>query len=314
MIGMRMGMGLGAVTQMMEQGGSTLPTEGGILHNGYIYHIFEADGELEVLANVDVDVLLVGGGGGNGGTSAKWGTGAGGAGAVIEDNISLTPGIYGVGIGLGGESLNNGGNTAAFGFTAIGGGSGGKRIDTAPTDGGSGGGASSWYKKTPPQPVFSGGAPVVGHGHKGGDGDVSGTATHQGSQGGGGYGSQGIDRLTARAAGLSDYSGTNGGLGKLLSDIFNGLESGESIGLDFDGVAGGGGGAAGLTNTTIGLGGGVAANPYGAGNGGHATLSPTPTIDGTGSGAGGAAATMDTIEGRSCGRGGDGIVIVRYAV
>ena len=313
MIGMRMGMGLGAGNFGAGEG-STLPTEGGILHNGYIYHIFETDGELEVLADVDVDVMLVGGGGGNGGTYTNWGTGGGGAGAVIEDNVSLTPGTYDVNIGLGGESLNNGGNTTAFGLTAIGGGRGGKRTGTAPNDGGSGGGAPGWYNTAPAQLVFPGGAPEAGQGHKGGDGDVSATASHQGSQGGGGYGSQGIDRLTARAAGLNDNAGTNGGLGKLLSDIFNGLESGESIGLAFNGVAGGGGGAAGSASTTIGLGGGVAANPYGAGDGGHGTLSPTPTIDGTGSGAGGAANTMDTIEGRSCGKGGDGIVIVRYAV
>ena len=313
MIGMRMGMGLGAGNFGAGEG-STLPTEGGILHNGYIYHIFEADGELEVLADVDVDILLVGGGGGNGGTYVNWGTGGGGAGGVIESTQTLTAGIYPITVGIGGAPLANGSNTVAFAKTAIGGGCGGKRPDTAPNDGGSGGGAPGWYHTTPAQLVFPGGAPEAGQGHKGGDGDVSATATHLGSQGGGGYGSQGVGRLTARAAGIHNDAGTNGGLGKLLSDIFNGLESGESIGLAFNGVAGGGGGAAGLTSTTIGLGGGVAANPYGAGDGGHATLSPTPTIDGTGSGAGGAAATMNTIEGRSCGKGGDGIVIVRYAV
>lgn len=315
MIGMRMGMGLGAPSGAAV-GVSTLPIEGGIPHNGYIYHIFEADGEIEVLADVDVEILLVGGGGGNGETySGIWGTGAGGAGGVIECTQSLTVGIYPITVGIGGAPLANGSNTVAFTKTAIGGGSGGKRIYIAPSDGGSGGGASSWYKHASPQPVYPGGAAETGQGNKGGDGDISETTPHQGSQGGGGYGSQGIDRLTARAAGLNNSAGTNGGLGKLLSDIFAGLGGGANIGLTFDGVAGGGGGAGGSNNSTYrGLGGGGADNPYGAGDGGYYDISPTPAIDGTGSGAGGAGSVIDEIEGRSCGKGGDGIVIVRYAV
>ena len=292
------------------------PTESGILHNGYYYHIFEADGELEVLADVDVEILLVGGGGGNGSTySDAWGTGAGGAGGVIEGTQHLTAGIYPITVGIGGAPLANGSNTVAFTKTAIGGGSGGKRTNIAPSDGGSGGGAPSWFKYTPQQPVYPGGAAETGQGNKGGDGDISETTTHRGSQGGGGYGSQGIDRLTARAAGLSDMAGTNGGLGKLLSDIFAGLGGGANIGLTFDGVAGGGGGSARSDDRLYrGFGGGGENNPYGAGDGGYYNTSPTPAIDGTGSGAGGASGVIDEIEGRSCGKGGDGIVIVRYAV
>jgi hypothetical protein len=156
----------------------SLPTEGGILHNGYIYHIFEADGELEVLADVDVEYLIVGGGGGNGGTyTTYWGTGAGGAGGVIEGTQTLTAGIYPITVGIGGAPLANGSNTAAFGLTAIGGGCGGKRAATAPNDGGSGGGAPGWYNTTPAQPVFPGGAPGAGQGHKGGEGAVSNTTS-----------------------------------------------------------------------------------------------------------------------------------------
>jgi hypothetical protein len=307
-------MGLGAAMQRAAVG--TLPTDGGILYNGYIYHIFEADGELEVLADVDVEILLVGGGGGNGWTySSSWGSGGGGAGGVIEGTQHLTAGTYPITVGIGGAPLASGSNTVAFTKTAIGGGHGGLRTNTAPSDGGSGGGAPSWLKYTPPQPVYPGGAAETGQGNKGGDGDISETTTHQGSQGGGGYGSQGIDRLIARAAGVNNNAGTNGGLGKLLSDIFAGLGGGANIGLTFDGVAGGGGGSASLNLiSNRGFGGGGENNPYGAGDGGYYNTSPTPAIDGTGSGAGGASGVIDKIEGRSCGKGGDGIVIVRYAI
>ena len=81
-----------------------------------------------------VDVLIVGGGGGGGSTqnTFKFGAGGGGGGAIIlVSNIIVSVGEQtSVTVGAGGnvqqgnEGLN-GGNSVAFGYTALGGGGGG---------------------------------------------------------------------------------------------------------------------------------------------------------------------------------------------
>lgn len=288
MIGMRMGLGLGAPMQAVS--GESLPTEGGIEYGGYIYHIFEADGELEVLADVDVEILLVAGGGSGatGGTDA--GGGAGGAGGLILAQKTLIPGIYDIDIGAGGvagTTVNNqpgvNGQNSVFKeqggdnlFVAIGGGRGGI-YDSGDSDqalkGGSGGG-------------------VGGRGSS--SGGIGGFGEQKNNPAGEGFGNNGGSRVSyflsgTGGGGAGGYSGDNtaaGGLGKDLSDKFP-LWGKDGVFAQ--------GGEGGIPNTRNGLGGG-SENKNG--------------LDGTGGGGGG---TMNNA-GVYAGNGGSGIVIVRYAI
>jgi len=126
---------------------------------GYI-EIYSS-GTLTAQANMSVEAFLVGGGGGGGTGSANSstiGSGGGGGGYVKAlTGLALTKGsTYAMTIGAGGTADINGGNTAAFGNTAIGGlkgeayagsgvggnggsGGGGAGIDSPFTNGGTGG-------------------------------------------------------------------------------------------------------------------------------------------------------------------------------
>jgi hypothetical protein len=273
-----------------------LPTEGGILHNGYIYHIFEADGELEVLADVEVDVLMVGGGGGGTMSESVYSTsgGAGGAGGLIYMTKVLTAGIYDIIIGVGGlgsasrhYSGSKGGNTEVLDSLGVGitpnhgehpayGGGGGIKYAGSATDGngGSGGGISGRITNN------------VGYG---------GNALQNNIPEGIGFGNKGADRLSKFNPG-----GGGGGAGAAVPDKTR--EGG--IGIDM------------ATNygfpTTVGANGVFAEGGYGG-------VWPNPTF-----GHGGGSDTIDGLDGSggggggNCdnpgGKGGDGIVIVRYAI
>ena len=293
---MRLGLGLG-LGNLRAGGGSTLPTEGGILHNGYIYHIFEADGELEVLADVEMDVLMVGGGGGGTKSESKYATsgGGGGAGGLIYMTKVLTAGIYYINIGVGGlgsasrtSSGSKGGNTYVLDSSGVGitpnhgehpayGGGGGIPYDgrdATAGNGGSGGGISGRMTADP------------GYG---------GDALQNNIPEGIGFGNKGADRLSAFNPG-----GGGGGAGAAVPDKTR--EGG--IGIDM------------ATNygfpTTVGANGVFAEGGYGG-------VWPEPTF-----GHGGGSDTIDGLDGSggggggNCddpgGKGGDGIVIVRYAV
>lgn len=110
--------------------------------------------------SLPVEFLLIGGGGGGGGgvfvpnTGAYCGGGGGAGGYVSLNTIASSSTNYTINVGGGGvggvylsTNPGNGGNTTAFGYTAIGGGSGGQRSYTpvgksagSGNDGGSGGG------------------------------------------------------------------------------------------------------------------------------------------------------------------------------
>ncbi len=81
-----------------------------------------------------IDLCLVGGGGGG------W-TGGGGGGRVLNQNyIAVSQGVdYPIVIGAGGGGASNGGQTSAFGCTAIGGDKGG-----SPPGGNGGSGGGAW--------------------------------------------------------------------------------------------------------------------------------------------------------------------------
>ena len=232
-----------------------------------------------------VEILVVAGGGGAGFD----GGGGGGAGGVITNTVSVTSGTeYTVVVGGGGaaaispQSGPNGspGSNSQFGsLTAIGGGGGynGHAGITAITEGGSGGGQG--FIDVGREPIAGG--PGLGRSEQGNQGGYS----YNGSAGGGGGG--------AGAAGgnASDKQGGNGG---------NGIQSGIS------GVAAwyGGGGAGGSWNG-IGGTGGMGGGGNAGGNSARSGSDGTPNTGGGGGGNGDAG-------GSTSGKGGSGIVIVRY--
>lgn len=237
-------------------------------------------------AATNVEYLIVGGGGGGG---ARYMGGGGGAGGFLEGTTSINTGSYSVTVGAGGlggqaerTQGNNGGDSVFNNIRAYGGGGGGS-WDSVPggKQGGSGGGNSGYSTGGGATPI------VAGQGNQGGSGQI------HGAGGGGGAGSVGGVGNSAR--------GGNGGAGKASSI------SGTSTFY----AAGGGGGS--YTDTSRGMGGnGIGGN---GGNGPNTASGGNPTagLDGTGSGGGGANGYNGTTAGIQGGKGGSGIVILRYA-
>lgn len=233
-----------------------------------------------------VEVLIVAGGGGGGGNqvfSSDRSSGGGGAGGLLYFRTGISNSTYSIVVGAGGLGQNtnignNGSNSIALGYTAIGGGGGGGGAAVSNTQSGASGGSGGGGGYTASNLTNGiGGTGISGQGYNGG------TTRHNGENGGsggGGAGQPGEDGLAAKAG--------NGGNG-LLIDI-----SGTPTYY-----AGGGGGAGGTLNTggTNGIG--------GLGGGGNAGQSG---VDGTGGGGGGGG----TFTATNAGNGGAGIVIVRY--
>ena len=243
--------------------------------------------------------LLVGGGGA-GGTPIKSGRsygqgGGGGAGdfvAAIDKEFPI--GTYSINVGAGGAAApncdakvdsNDGSSStlsnSSFGtITAAGGGGGGARA--VGHAGGSGGGGSASGTSVMVQGAKNGGAAVGS-----GDGNDGGRGGHIKYAGGGG-GAGGAGTATT-----STSSGA-GGAGK-ASDI---------TGTPLFYAAGGGGGQS--QNTTVAKGG----SDIGGDGAINEKDSATPGKDGTGSGGGGGSSANG--EGAPGGKGGDGVVIVRF--
>jgi hypothetical protein len=271
----------------------------------YRIHAFTSVGTTNfAVSNVgswnEFDYLIVAGGGGGGG----WG-GGGGAGGLLQGTAILNPATtYPVVIGGGGARGTsaytagaNGGNSSAFGYTAIGGGGGGHYNGNSGNSGGSGGGGGL--------ATVNGGNPGTGvpnQGNSGGGGGlnvvVSGIDWSSGRGGGGGGASlPGLSGLgSARDSG-------RGGRGQYLAATF-----GTSFGQG-GWFAGGGGGHSGrMTVLSIGgLGGGGRGGRYQEGNG-TAALSGTPNTGGGGGGAWGGSAQ------EAIGDGGSGVVLIRYPI
>jgi len=261
-----------------------------------------------------IDYLLIAGGGAGGG---GWQGGGGGAGGVytsmtptpstfvtqqsVYDPLSTGTSTFVVG-GGGLQSLYDsggsnrapvaGGNTTAFGFTAVGGGSGGgeQNLGTpslaySSTTGGSGGGGSHGGSTT-------GSVGTTGQGASGGNGrSDGGTADYSGGGGGG-----------AGAIGENAVPSTRGGNGG----------DGVSISITGSAVTYGGGGA--------GVRRGGAAALGGAGGGGNSTYVAAGVgagQDGTvglGGGGGAVGGPSGGSNGQTSGNGGAGIVIIRYRI
>src|SRR6056297_2044660 len=120
----------------IDASGGTTVTDATIDGTNYRIHAFENTGNStfnvsSAPSGKTVDVMLVAGGGGGGGGDSGDGSGGGGGagGLVFKENISVSEGSYSISVGDGGSrgrfDGNNGEDTKAFGFTAIGGGAGG---------------------------------------------------------------------------------------------------------------------------------------------------------------------------------------------
>jgi len=178
------------------------------MYNGSIWTI------IQILQGITISYLLIAGGGAGG---AGWRGGAGGAGGLLQGITNLNFGsTYNIVIGAGAtapaynESSNtqgpapNGGNSTAFGLTAIGGGGGAMGDGNNPSTGGSGGG--SWYSSFSGAGQTVGAAGTTGQGYAGGGASMS---PYYGGGGGGGAGGVGGNGSTTR--------GGNGGVGIVSS-------------------------------------------------------------------------------------------------
>jgi len=261
----------------------------------YNVHQFNSNGTFSVssaFAGAQVDALIVAGGGGGGHDEG----GGGGAGGVLfTRDIPVSENDFSIVVGSGGRGgtdggATNGGDSEAFGLTAVGGGAGGGGAGSGlPNDGGSGGGGTG-------EPRFNGeagGSGVSGQGNDGGRGENDGRIN---GAGGGGAGEVGGD------AGSSDNQPGNGGDGLDYSTQFN-----TSIGED--GYVGGGGAGApdnreGYPPSGFGIGG-----LGGGGEHGRGLSNGDSGEDGmANTGGGGGASAI----GGSSGSGGSGAVFIRY--
>ena len=243
-------------------------------------------------------LLLVAGGGGGGNKSNK--PGGGGAGGMIEvarEALSAdTPYAVTIGSGSVGTSQNKGTTAAdssfvggSVSYVAVGGGRGSDYATAGFMSGGSGGGAGSNNN------AASGGAGTPGQGHDGGS-VAQFSSGNGGAGGGGGAGAPGgalCSYVGSSPLGLHAGIGGDG----LPSDILGFSQY----------FAGGGGGYANLSSAN-----GYVRAPGGLGGGGSGGIGGDPVgedgEDGLGGGGGGGLGDYPT------GRGGSGIVAVRYLV
>ncbi len=259
----------------------------------YRIHTFTSSGTLTAVSPGIVEYLVVGGGGGGGRGApdlAKVG-GGGGAGGFLSGSMTISTSqtitVGAGGAGGGGQGKNGASSRIGSLVSAAGGGGGGHGVDSAFSNrngrnGASGGGAAVAHNPTASGAPGSG---TSGQGHAGGSGNASNQNEYVSGGGGGGAGAAG-------ASGTSKYSAGAGGLGKS-----------SSISGSTKWYAGGGGGAksTGGTGGTGGQGGG------GAGGLNSAGLDATANTGGGGGGGGGYWSGA-----HNGGKGGSGIVIVRY--
>ena len=259
------------------------------------------------------DILIVGGGGGGGGSI---GGGGGGGSVIYATNITIPTGSYSILVGKGGSGGidttdgTNGFNTVAFGATAVGGGRGGDyNVTNSESSGGSGGGEGGG---------MNGGQVGIGvAGLKGSntipntsllftnyqyyvnDGGLAFYQTNENglTSGGGGGGGAGTAGGAGGGNGIDTTTRGVGGDGVLIT------VTGTNV---YYGAGGGGSGHRGTLSQYLGKLGGLG----GGGDGGNEFSSTNLTngSDGTGYGAGGGGGAYQ----KNGGKGGSGIVIIRY--
>ena len=286
------------------------------------------------------DILIVGGGGAGG---TYIGGGGGGGGVLHIENATISAGTYNIQVGKGGTGVTggasgttaqNGSSSKAFGIEVFGGGYGGvgqwgtSAVQQAGANGGSGGGGGSCYTGTAVlggtviQPSFTSSVITANnYTYYGGNG-ASGLLFNNnsygaiGANGGGGAGGNapantdqlnagaGADGIAINITGTSYFWGGGGG-GGLYGGTYNG-KAGNG------GKGGGGGGSGSQVADQVGIG-GIGGITFG--QDGDLEGDGTPTAgnggDGTGGGGGGCGRTTASPNAVS-GKGGSGIVIIRY--
>lgn len=262
----------------------------------YIVHTFTSATPVKTFVttcNLTVEYLVIGGGGAGGAGNVNEGGGGGGAGGMVEGSYNATAavGTYALTIGAGGASVSNtrsapsnGQSSSIFGITALGGGGGGSCWDQANSSGGPGANGGSGGGGSGCQTSGAGGAATQvapGFGRAGGAGQWSGGGTNGcNGNGGGGGGAGGAGQSGAARAGSCSGAGSVGGFGA--------------------------GKVSALTGQTYAIGGNGAA--------GRSTANGIAGADGTGSGGSGSSGNADGTAGNHpSGKGGTGIIIIRYA-
>jgi hypothetical protein len=281
-------------------GGDLVVTDG-----TYAYHVFKTTGAFVPTSSLTADILVVAGGGGGGQDSG----GGGGAGGLLGfTSQSLTAQSYTATVGSGGLGClaygatqggitqTNGSDSQFGSLTLVKGGGYGAGIGigsypgsyTANT-GGSGGGASGGGG-----PGTGASVSVSGQGYAGG-----GSFTNGGIYpGGGGGGAGGVGGTPAS----NSSAGGNGGIG---SNVYSSWLTPFSLGVG--GYIAGGGAGNSSSPGTGGLGGGG----NGSGTSGSGPGLTQHGVSNTGGGGGGGSNGSTSYAG---GKGGSGIVIVRYAL
>jgi hypothetical protein len=262
-------------------------TSGSTVHTRYTKYIWTMS------YGITANVLMVAGGGGGGGVFG----GGGGAGGLLFHENEIVSGQKIIAVGNGGAGgIGNpniglqhgiqGTNTSFTGLTTTIGGGGGNGFNTGNegTSGGSGSGGAGDSESL----SVSGRSGILGQGNAGGTGGSTYSAG-----GGGGAGSIGGN--------ASASSGGNGGLGVDKSSVF-GTTYGDSGWF----ASGGGGGAYSQTSQTAGT-----ASQGGGTGGTNTTTAADDAQKHTGGGGGGAGYNVASTS-ELGGRGGSGIVLVKY--
>jgi hypothetical protein len=279
----------------------TTKATGGAVYSDstYYYHVFGASGTFTPTQSITADVLVVAGGGGGGDTAG----GGGGAGGLLGFNSqSLTATGYTVTVG--------GGGTAGSGYNGSGkGGLGGDSQFGALTLVKGGGGGGDYTN--------AGGGGLGGTGLTGGSGGGGGVGTTSGGAGGAATSGQGSAGGAAAIVGSNYPAGGGGGAGAVGNAAASNVAGNGGVGLstysswglatgtgeNVSGTyyyAGGGGGAQSTNRALGGYGGG------GLGGSNSPAIAGAAGLLSTGGGGGGGRDNL-------AGKGGSGVVIVRYA-
>lgn len=270
-------------------------------------HVFTSGGTFTVnstqTGGATMEVLVVAGGGSGGSSYANnCSNGGGGAGGLCYQAArTVNTGTYTVNVGSGGGQINttargnNGGNSQFDSITALGGGGGGGGAGNFNANNGGSGGGAAWPGNpgTPGSATQGNSGGATGYGNAG---NINGNSSPDwGGGGAGGAGAAGDRGFNTR--------GGDGGAGRQYSQF---TTAGVSLGSPAGWFAGGGAGAACDNGPSQGAGnGGQGGGGRGGGTNGG-TQPGTAGVNGTGGGGGGGGPDHPS------GRGGNGIVIVRY--
>lgn len=279
---------LGAATNKAYGSDYLVELTGGmqVTKNGFIYHVFTANGSLASNGTKTIEVIAIGGGGSGayGSTAPTYG-GGGGAGGLIFANGIINKGSYPVVIGAGGAAQTTintfglyGTETTINNSTIIADGGARGALSTG-FSGGCGGGAGGALLTGGTATKGSSTYSYTGYGFSGGNSASRGQTTGNYYLGGGGGGTGAAGGNASSVVGGTGGNGTSD-FSSWISDISSIMSSAWNTDTSSGRIAGGGGG------------GGDTYGADGAGGGGSAN---------TGGGS------------RAQSAGGSGLVIVRYA-